>query len=445
MSDSLSNVPRSSQQDRTSFIYMLAAGAPIIWIVPLIAQYFAIGDYWDRLLYDRSTWPTMGQGGGYLAFLTMVVMALLLFRRTFQPAAMPKFVLFYYAFFLVSAFAAIGSIDPFRSAVYCFIGASMVWASAKYWQLFSDKAFLIIRLIAPTVLIILILMIMLLGIEGRFIGGNLPNNIGKICYVLLCTGMLWRNGWKYLFILAAVGLALMLSSRSTLSAMLAFGLAYQLIAAASTRLQSFKRSVIMMAVGTAILVPTSALLINTPIVRSALALDSSDRGLGSGLTGRTDYWKVGTKLVAEKPIFGWGFRTRLSGTDAIETRNFEIQSAHSGVINLVVDTGVVGFLLMGFGYLGGILFYIREYVKLNVDNAVSMQAWREERSLLLRVSISFLIGFIPYWFIEPNYLNFGTADFPITMLFIFSCLTAKRLGRSTYTDGYDRQNNLRLA
>lgn len=438
-------VQNPSQPENTGFIYKIAAAAPIIWAVPLIAQYFVIGNYWDRLLYERAAWPTMVQAGGYLAFLAMVLIALLLYRKGLKPKATPSFVFFYYAFFFVCAFASIGSISPFRSIAYCMVGASMVWAAIKYWQLFPHKAFSTIRLIAPMILILLTSMILLLGIEGRFIGGNLPNNIGKICYVLLCTGMLWRSSWKYLFMVTAVALTVLLSSRSSLSAMLAFGLAYQLIGMASTRLRSFKRSVVMMALGAVILVPSSALLINTPIVRSALSLDSRDRGFGSGLTGRTDYWNIGSKLISEKPIFGWGFRTRLSGTDAIETRNFEIQSAHSGVINLIVDNGVVGFLLMGLGYVGGILFYIREYVKLNVDDAMSTPAWREERSLLLRVLISYLIGFIPYWFIEPNYLNFGTVDFPLTMLFIFSCLSSTTTARSTPGPLCNSQNNLRLA
>lgn len=78
------------------------------------------------------------------------------------------------------------------------------------------------------------------------------------------------------------------------------------------------------------------------------------------LTGRTDFWPQLLQLIAEKPIWGygfWGFWTNADGPAAtVGTRYFQPIHAHNGFLDTAVDLGVVGLSLVLFSITRNIFF-----------------------------------------------------------------------------------------
>jgi O-antigen ligase len=75
-------------------------------------------------------------------------------------------------------------------------------------------------------------------------------------------------------------------------------------------------------------------------IRNTLQLDSRERGMGSGFTGRVDAWGEAVKVFQTYPAFGVGFR--------MQDRYIEfsgLHSAHNGYLGLLVELGVSGLSL----------------------------------------------------------------------------------------------------
>lgn len=77
------------------------------------------------------------------------------------------------------------------------------------------------------------------------------------------------------------------------------------------------------------------------------------------LTGRTPIWDAVTRLIAQRPINGYGWGAVWGGGAPVRTfvtRSvlFEVDSAHSGYLELLLQIGAIGFMLFAF-VLAGIL------------------------------------------------------------------------------------------
>lgn len=90
----------------------------------------------------------------------------------------------------------------------------------------------------------------------------------------------------------------------------------------------------------------SALIVSLDyILYDVMAINSSTRGLTSGLTGRVDLWVEFWVLFLERPVFGHGFdmsryiaENYLSGIVPGDT-----QSTHNSYLTILFDFGLVGF------------------------------------------------------------------------------------------------------
>jgi O-antigen ligase len=78
------------------------------------------------------------------------------------------------------------------------------------------------------------------------------------------------------------------------------------------------------------------------------------------LTGRTELWSYVIDNISEKPLFGWGFAAfwvpgNPAALQIAEAVNWTIANAHNGLLELLLDVGVVGTSLF-------VLLWIRNFI-----------------------------------------------------------------------------------
>jgi len=72
------------------------------------------------------------------------------------------------------------------------------------------------------------------------------------------------------------------------------------------------------------------------------------------LTGRTVLWGYIFDFISEKPFFGYGYQSFWLGYDGINSRtiyeifNYEFSHAHNGYLDILLQIGVIGFVLFLF-------------------------------------------------------------------------------------------------
>ncbi len=132
------------------------------------------------------------------------------------------------------------------------------------------------------------------------------------------------------------------------------------------------------------------------------------------LTGRTTLWTWGIETAFEKPVLGWGY-VGYNGTNAagliadsfIEFSNYNVPHFHESYIQILVEGGLVVFLLY-FSTIVFSIFYLFEFSSLV----------RNKRSTLICLSIlmSILVsaGFVH---VLSRYNNFTTIFVFLTFLY----------------------------
>jgi exopolysaccharide production protein ExoQ len=82
------------------------------------------------------------------------------------------------------------------------------------------------------------------------------------------------------------------------------------------------------------------------------------------LTGRTDFWPYIIDDIYERPLLGWGFSAFFTGSNpAAETIfsevNWSFTEAHNGLLQLLLDVGVVGTALFLFLWLRNVAMAVK--------------------------------------------------------------------------------------
>jgi len=91
-------------------------------------------------------------------------------------------------------------------------------------------------------------------------------------------------------------------------------------------------------------------------------LNNLDRILGiigrdATLTGRTDFWPILFRMIAQRPWLGYGYSAFWLGENSAITQKvwalagWNLGHAHNGFIDLTLNLGVVGFLLFTLGFI----------------------------------------------------------------------------------------------
>lgn len=148
---------------------------------------------------------------------------------------------------------------------------------------------------------------------------------------------------------------------------------------------------------------------------------------------RLEIWKVGLRMVPARPLFGYGLRgygenaaSFLGSSDILVQQNLESSqpAVHNTLLNIVIEYGLVGFLL--FGTCLYLLF---------------RRAARSSRRLWGREGIIWLLAFLVAYFVPGQ---FAVLQDPSTNLLFFCTLglLGAIVSRSGHRMGMDDANGL---
>jgi O-antigen ligase len=179
------------------------------------------------------------------------------------------------------------------------------------------------------------------------------NDWARIVVLTMVALLCWsrRSLRAYLFIgfLTLVGLGLIIAAHSigALIILIAMLLLSKMIGALRWR----PRILVVASIASALMLLSTSYLIVQNIDKATAVL-----GRDSSLTGRVDIWKIALSSILENPIHGYGYRAFWSANSQAamtlrEEFNWAINHSHNGYIELTLDLGLAGLLLLIFSYL----------------------------------------------------------------------------------------------
>ena len=124
--------------------------------------------------------------------------------------------------------------------------------------------------------------------------------------------------------------------------------------------------------------------------------DDPYRGIGSGLTGRTELWGETVDVWIRSPLFGVGYHQHENLMSTV--------GAHNAYLAMLADTGIFSLLL---------------YCWLLVRSFFAGLTIKEPA--LRRLTIAYVVGYAVYGFFEARAFNSGN---PLSLLFLMCCFSA---------------------
>ena len=264
------------------------------------------------------------------------------------------------------------------------------------------------------------------GASGRFNGGTRahPNLIGFMYGgffpVILWRAMEEKAGWKKRVLIAlsfaAFGLIFITGSRGTLSAVLVAGAALLARGLSGGWLQRFRirhLHVVLLL----ILVPFAVVFLLQhnrigqlgSFLVDFLSLNTSQRGVKSGLSGRTGMWQVAFRVLRMhgRWLFGFGYRAgdRMVGT------------IDNGYVQLLFESGLIGGGLV-LGSMVRVFFLLWKVSNLRENNA-----WTRYYAMLWCLMIVYFLNNI-----STRYLFSFGSPFSLCILFLMAASRRELIG-----------------
>ncbi len=320
---------------------------------------------------------SMNDGGGAAGFGSYLRISLLMLvgcvgamkyweLRVRNKEKLPVQFIFLGLFLLLAVITTIYSIDRFytfvRAASFIFFFAFLL--GLKEWLRDGDHFESVIDALFMMILVCAALnisaMVLLPGqvwsqVEPDRLQGlwGHPNGMGSFCMISYPL-MLWKYGrinpkWKWIIVVFAVFIMLLhiqTGSRTTLLAS-SIGLCVWLFTTGK-KLKLVYTSLFVLILGW------------TVIFFGPASFDREGETLAvTSLTGRTEFWEGTYFLFKERPILGYGFEVegkiwddpRFYNPDYDLWRGSSRTSLHNGYLNVLVGTGILGFILWGIALI----------------------------------------------------------------------------------------------
>lgn len=254
------------------------------------------------------------------------------------------------------------------------------------------------------------------GLLGFSIQGALPGlsanavgTVGAIMGVVAFVRMLLRPRAKlfYAAILAISVLTMVLTqSRSPILAFLLSVIAVLLMS---------RRIGVLIALGASAVV---ALSLGGQSLYEFMMRGQNEQNL-TQLTGRVGRWEASFEAIQERWITGYG--ANVGGRFVMEAAQGEaVTDVHNSFVEVLLDTGVVGLLLLVAGLLATwfLLFRVRHHV---VDNPIGNLLWLETLGVLgvLSVRSMFAVTLVWNWYV----INFG-------IVLVFVSVVRRQVGKA---------------
>ena len=317
--------------------------------------------------------------------------------------------------------------SPFaRAPATAFAYGVLTWIafamSAVAWPRGSAAVTAAFSLTTCVLLFVLIGVLFQFGYHGsRYIGGNNPNALGQLAFVAAVCGLPSHPRLQTLGLVVGAVFIFLVDSRSSALALVVFSLLFLLIPPYGRYLPNLLQrcgAVLGLVAATALL--WELLQYSAPVqsVIHWLRIYDPSSGIGSGLTGRTEQWSLAMTEIQAQPFFGHGFRIDFSW------------GGHSGYLNLIGETGIVGALLL--------LTAIGWLLVVHLSNATNRAQAPHDRRLS-KVIVSFLgANLLVLWVVEPLYISLGFPTQAALIYFLAKPITAARPSRRRRSKGRRR-------
>jgi len=236
---------------------------------------------------------------------------------------------------------------------------------------------------------------------GRLVAGDLQSNNWGLMGLTVCVAAFARKLGPLAVagFMAGAATILQASSREHLLA-----LAIVLLVLAALQLQAMNRSgLVVVLAGSCVTLIMAALLLDPYILdaihyvnQDVLLLNSPNRGVDSGFTGRTAIWAETFDLWLKWPLLGVGFRQHeqfLAGLPA-----------HNAYLAMLADTGVLGLIV---------------YLVLLISSLIASWGIKDQRTR--RFVVTAIVGYIIIGFFDRRTINAGN---PYGVFFLMCCSVA---------------------
>jgi O-antigen ligase len=239
-------------------------------------------------------------------------------------------------------------------------------------------------------------------IWGRLSANDLQPNMWGLAGLTVCLGAFARKPGLLAVGGFIVGAATILeaSSRESLVA-----IAVALLVVIGLHLQDTTRPrLVVMLAGAGVALVLTALLLDPYIINAigyissdVFLLDSPERGLDSGFSGRSGVWAATIEVWLKSPLIGIGFRRH-------EQFLPDEAPAHNAFLAMLADTGLAGLLV---------------YLVLLVGSLIAAWGIRDPRTR--RFVLAVIVAYIMSGFFDRRTINGGN---PYSLFFLICCSVA---------------------
>ena len=197
---------------------------------------------------------------------------------------------------------------------------------------------------------------------------------------------------RWAAVACGIFMAVIVSSRGSMVAMVGFFSAYYFVKKGTVKTALYAFGLVA-ALGIALLTSPDLQYI---VFEKILHIHDRARGIGSGLTGRVSMWQEGLEAFWDNPIIGSGFRSTRGGI-------------HSGYIKILVETGIVGFIII----VGAVLVEFVRRLRLaiafrDLSPAAAPGIDVVETARINAVACGTLAMTLVIWVYEQLYVNLGS-------------------------------------
>ena len=149
-------------------------------------------------------------------------------------------------------------------------------------------------------------------------------------------------------------------------------------------------------------------------------------GKDATLTGRTELWYFVNIFISQRPLLGWGFGAFWSQTNSAANEismnlGWSIPEAHNGLLELLLEVGVIGTSLFALVFVSNIWIAIR---------CLRTPASELGKTLLLCCGGILLVGVSEEVLVDPSQISVG-------LLFVMG-LIGERTLRTVHEQQYFR-------
>lgn len=331
----------ATPQQASALTYLRAATLSV-WMFSLLLRYWWISDWFA--LQEQLQEGVDLKGYYYIGFAVVVAAHFTLGVQSL--AAAPFAVLSTWSGRMFTAFCVFEllvsplSLAPRASALYALATWSVLALLVLYWQ--SDYR-AVQRMVVLTGFIVLGWIIILLIKHGLIFGlgsaiGGINRNTTTFAAIggAVCCQLSPSKVIRWATLAAAVFLSAIVTSRGGIVALGAFITVYFAIS------HGLAKSVLYAALALAVVgaVFLASHEARDFIFEDIMHLHDAGRGIGSGFTGRVAHWNQAIVAFWRRPVIGYGFRLpSFAGST-------DIGGIHSGYLKLLVETGLVGTILV---------------------------------------------------------------------------------------------------